>query len=62
HISEITLPPSFSTYGTFLPGEQHSTHTSGIVSVAFFAAALIAVAVWIFSTDRLLTGRLQRKG
>ena len=34
----------------------------GIIYVALFAAALIAVAVWIFSTDRLLTGRLQRKG
>jgi len=34
----------------------------GIIYVVFFAAALIAVAVWIFSTDRLLTGRLHRKG
>jgi len=35
---------------------------AGIIYVALFAVALIAVAVWIFSTDRLLTGRLQRKG
>ncbi len=35
---------------------------AGIIYVALFAVALIAVAVWIFGTDRLLTGRLQRKG
>ena len=35
---------------------------AGIIYVALFAVALIGVAVWIFGTDRLLTGRLRRKG
>ena len=34
---------------------------SGILYVALFAAATIAVAVWIFKTDRLLTGRIGKK-
>jgi hypothetical protein len=34
----------------------------GIAYVAIFAAVTITVAVWIFKTDRLLTGKVKRKG
>jgi len=34
----------------------------GIIYTALFAAAMIAVAVWIFKTDRLLTGTTRREG
>jgi ABC-2 type transport system permease protein len=33
---------------------------AGIAYVALFACAMIAVAVWIFKTDKLLTGRIRR--
>lgn len=33
----------------------------GIIYTALFAAAMIAVAVWIFKTDRLLTGTTRRE-
>lgn len=34
---------------------------SGILYVTLFAAATVAVAVWIFKTDRLLTGKIGKK-
>lgn len=34
----------------------------GIAYVAIFAIVTIAIAVWIFKTDRLLTGRVKRRG
>ncbi|MEA2054082.1 MAG: ABC transporter permease [Candidatus Thermoplasmatota archaeon] len=33
----------------------------GIIYVAFFALSMIAIAVWIFKTDRLLTGGMKMK-
>lgn len=42
--------------------DNYTLVIAGIVYVALFALALIAVAVWIFGTDRLLTGRLRRGG
>lgn len=35
---------------------------SGIIYAAVFAMVMMGVAVWIFKTDKLLTGRIQRPG
>ena len=34
---------------------------AGIVYVAIFAIVMIAIAVWVFKTDRLLTGSIKKK-
>ncbi len=41
--------------------DDYALVISGIVYTALFAVAMIAIAVWIFKTDRLLTGRMGRK-
>jgi len=34
---------------------------SGIIYVAIFAIVMIVIAVWVFKTDRLLTGSMNQK-
>lgn len=41
--------------------DDYALVISGILYCALFAAAMIAVAAWIFKTDRLLTGRIGKK-
>ncbi len=41
--------------------DDYALVIAGIVYGAVFSAAMIAIAVWIFKTDRLLTGRIGRK-
>ncbi len=41
--------------------DDYALVVGGIVYVAIFAAVMILITVWIFSTDRLLVGRIDRK-
>ena len=41
--------------------DDYSLVVSGLVYVTVFAIAMMAVTIWIFKTDRLLTGRIGRK-
>ncbi len=41
--------------------DDYSLVISGIAYAALFSVAMIAIAVWIFKTDRLLTGRMGKK-
>ena len=41
--------------------DDYALVIAGIVYSALFAVAMIAIAVWIFKTDRLLTGRMGKK-
>jgi len=41
--------------------DDYALVLSGIAYSAIFAGAMIAIAVWIFKTDRLLTGRIGSK-
>jgi ABC-2 type transport system permease protein len=41
--------------------DDYALVISGIIYSTLFAVAMIAVAAWIFKTDRLLTGRIGKK-
>jgi ABC-2 type transport system permease protein len=41
--------------------DDYALVLGGIVYVAAFAAAMILITVWIFNTDRLLVGRIDRR-
>ena len=41
--------------------DDYALVIGGIVYVTVFAIVMIALAIWIFNTDRLLTGRIGRK-
>ncbi len=41
--------------------DDYTLVIAGIIYVAIFALVMIAIAVWVFKTDRLLTGSIKKK-